>query len=634
MTLTTDVDFWLRFVEMEGGGVERSDDDALALLPGHLVRDLDLPEMVTVTADPEVSREDGAVLLVTGHPILEHAAKRVLDAGDVGHHRVAWPDRPSPSADVLLQSARDRFPIDQGRIDLGGPPSRVYLPVIRVAATVTYTVDDRFQERGEVCLDGHSGLPLAADLGRRLAGLHAEPRPDGVEHLAADLPMAMRRVHALLEEQAVGRAHDLAAMASGSLRDETERADTYYAETLASIARRRAGATPDRQELFDAQADAVRAEQERRRQEIGDKFHVRHEILPFRLHVIEAPALALPVHIRRGERRRPLRFFWLMHDEVFVDTPCPHCGDTQVLRSGRERLGCRGCLPRPMIVAPPAVTAKPANARRPDPEATRPRPTPLAPVAAAPVAAAPKKVTAEKLQAPMERSTTWVGDLRRPSRKIEKAADKAQVRFWRAAGLGERPPSSCVATRTPLGILVALFGAAAPFHALDLPPRTRINGYSTKIDVLGSVALGHLEVGREHRFYSLRFGMTEDGGALLTELLPWQHGRGAELPYFATSGFPGDVPRPSGLDDVGGLLWDIDYARVGLWVTARSLAAWARLRMEDDVPARVIAAALSSAMGWRAGLRRPRATVAAAYGADPSAVARMAKSLPAGLLAM
>jgi hypothetical protein len=56
--------------------------------------------------------------------------------------------------------------------------------------------------------------------------------------------------------------------------------------------------------------------------------------------------------------------------------------------------------------------------------------------------------------------------------------------------------------------------------------------------------------------------------------------------------------------------------------------------MDTEVAPEVIAAVVASAVGWRAGARRTRAVVAAAYPADPREVARMAKALPAAALHM
>lgn len=85
------LDFWLRYVEAEGGLVEPHADTAVAVLPDHLRERFDLPEDVAVTADAETAREDGVLLLTAGHPVLDSAADAALDRGDVGCRRLLWP---------------------------------------------------------------------------------------------------------------------------------------------------------------------------------------------------------------------------------------------------------------------------------------------------------------------------------------------------------------------------------------------------------------------------------------------------------------------------------------------------------------------------------------------------------------
>src|SRR5437867_3378708 len=62
--------FWLSYAESAGALVEDAGDHALVLLPQPLRATAGLPEEVTVTSDPDVAREDGAVLLIAGHPAL------------------------------------------------------------------------------------------------------------------------------------------------------------------------------------------------------------------------------------------------------------------------------------------------------------------------------------------------------------------------------------------------------------------------------------------------------------------------------------------------------------------------------------------------------------------------------------
>ncbi len=171
MSSSAELDFWLAYCERRGGAFEDGGDSILVLLPEELQREHGLGEEVVVTADPEVAREDGAVLLLRGHPAVEGAAATVLGAGDTGVWQVGWPPGRPPDHLRLLEEARQRFPVDHGRLDLEGRIEPIQQPVLRVGALVTYTVGDRFQEQLELCLDALSGLPVADDLGRRLMAL-------------------------------------------------------------------------------------------------------------------------------------------------------------------------------------------------------------------------------------------------------------------------------------------------------------------------------------------------------------------------------------------------------------------------------------------------------------------------------
>jgi hypothetical protein len=113
---------------------------------------------------------------------------------------------------------------------------------------------------------------------------------------------------------------------------------------LKSIERRRASAPGERRRLLDGQEDATRIEHARRRREIEEEFTPRHEIRPFRLHLVLVPAFVLPVEVRRGPRAFPLAVAWLAPAGRFADVRCPHCGAVAGLVAGRERLGCRACL--------------------------------------------------------------------------------------------------------------------------------------------------------------------------------------------------------------------------------------------------------------------------------------------------
>jgi hypothetical protein len=345
--------FWLRFTECAGGLCETGGDVALAILPARLQAAFDLPEAVAVTADPDVAREEGALLLLPGHPALDRAATETLDRGDVGHAWLPWPTPTRPTTEVLLDRARERFAVAHGRLDSDGYPTCVYTPLLRVGVLVTYalSLDHRFQEREEVWTDARTGLSLDDATRRALASWSLLDAPDASHRrLDVDLGQAVTDAHALLADRAATRQRTLATEVDQARVDERARAEAYYDAALASIARRRQSATRERQALLDSQAEATRAERGRRLHEIDEQFRPSHEIRPFRLHLIWAPALRVPLRVRRGAQAYPLILTWLLGaGATFTGLRCPHCRAPEPLVAGRQRLGCEACLPQPAL---------------------------------------------------------------------------------------------------------------------------------------------------------------------------------------------------------------------------------------------------------------------------------------------
>ncbi|MGO9957541.1 MAG: hypothetical protein ACLP50_16485 [Solirubrobacteraceae bacterium] len=341
--------FWLSYAEQEGALVEDHGDHALVVLPGESQRETGLPEELTVTSDPDLAREDGAVLMVAGHPAVEQAASAVLAAGDVGSAYLPWPSSRPPLRSALEAIARERAPVDRGLIDAAGEPIAAYLPLLRAGAMVTYaaSLSDRFQEQEEVWVDARTGIEpteavLAATCGRPLLA-----RPDGPRRvLEADRGQAVAAAHAQLERRAAARQAVLAAHARHGLELELARADAYYDGALASIERRRATATEDRVRLLDSQAATTQAERARRQREIEEEHRPRHTIRPFRLHLIHVPALLLLVEIRRGSRAFRFELAWIAPAGEFAPVRCPACGAAAALVATRERLACQRCVGR------------------------------------------------------------------------------------------------------------------------------------------------------------------------------------------------------------------------------------------------------------------------------------------------
>ncbi len=455
--------FWLGYLAASGGLHEDADDQVLVVLPSQLQAKLGLPEEVAVTADPEVARDDGALLLLPGHPVLDQAAASVLDQGDAGFAWLAWPQGTPPAPAALLERARERFDIDHGRIDAEGHPARVYLPVLRVGALVSYTAGagERFQEREEVWVDGRTGLPLAQDAMTAITAAPRLPVPDTPHRaLTPDLAVALARAHERIVERALARLDVLARRAQAPLRDELAQTDAYYQAALTAITKRHEQAEPDRQRLLDARAEATRVEHTRRRAEIQEKFHPSYQLRPFRLHLLLVPALELPVQVRRGQAAHPFAFTWVLPRAGFVDPGCPHCGAAERLVAGRDRLGCRACLQRPRATAPPAPP--PALAPPPAPAEAPAPPTPsAAPPApkATPAARTSRKPTRRPARAPAASPAPS------PDQELERAwrvANKLPTAFWEAAASGERWPRKQVVPGSPLSVLYRLYGAEGP----------------------------------------------------------------------------------------------------------------------------------------------------------------------------
>jgi hypothetical protein len=341
--------FWLRYAESEGALVEDAGDQALVLLPEQLSQATGLPDEVTVTCDPDVAREDGALLLIAGHPAVDRAATDVLDDGDVARLFLPWPTSVPPATAVLEERARERFAVDHGRIDAVDKPRPAYVPLIRTGALISYeaSLSLRVQEPEEAWVDARTGLPVPAAAVETLAGRPRLIEPDtSYTRLEGDLVRALAGAHRALERRAAERRATLAAQARRALESELARADAYYDGAIETIWLRRASAPPERHALLDAQAAATRSEHARRRREIEEEHRARYSVKPFRLHLLYVPAFVLPAVIRRGSRSFPFSFAWLAGAGTFADVTCPACGSAHGLVAGRERLGCRPCLSR------------------------------------------------------------------------------------------------------------------------------------------------------------------------------------------------------------------------------------------------------------------------------------------------
>lgn len=679
--------FWLRYAESQGALVESAGDQALVLLPEPLREEAGLAEDAIVTSDPDVAREDGAVLLIAGHPALERAASNVLEAGDVARLYLPWPGSKPPATTVLEARARERFGVDHGRIDALDRPRPGYVPLLRVGALISYaaSLSLRFQEQEEAWVDGRTGLPVPGAALEALGGALRLREPD-TSHtcLESELARALAGAHAQLERRTAARRGVLAAQARRTLESELARADVYYQGMLESIERRRGSASPDRLRLLDAQADATRAEHARRRREIEEEHQARHTITPFRLHLVHAPAFVLPVDIRRGSRRFPFAFAWLAGTGAFADVRCPACGVAEVLVAGRERLGCRSCLASPPARreppaaapgGPPAHGVPPAAAptsppARREPPAGGPTSAPAEPVAPDTGSREPQTAPAAPARtgsreggrapqpasrsAPRPRSGAGQGGARRPppppraSKRsrgratvatAERTGSRLALAFWQAVAEGDRWPRRKVVRESPLGALYRLYGPAGPLCAIGVPP----GNWPAQVTAATFPSLtgtpqftaGEVTAARSAYPYVLVWWL-QDGRPVIGEVMPSPTPLvlGRDDAEATVARLQASAPSPGApLDPVAAALWQHELPAGGLPLTVRCLATWWRLEgaVDPHAPPTALAAAVASAVARAAGMRRSRTQAAASYGAAADAVERVARHLGSSL---
>jgi hypothetical protein len=607
------LDFWLRHVTAEGGLHEPAGEATYVVLPPGLSDRYRLPEELRVTGDPDIARDDGVTLLALGHPVLSEAAERTLATGDAGTFVLAGPASAPPGPDGLLAAARDAFGVDHGRIDASEDPLAVRHSVVRVGALVTFelSAEDRFQEQAERWVDVPSRRSLPAGVVERLAraAVDADATVDG----SADALPAIAQAHRLIDAAALARREALTGEVSGAYEAERARAAAYYADAIAGIERRLATAPGDRKAVLEQRLRSTREEKARRLAEVAEKYAASHTIRPYRLHVIEVPALRLPADVRRGDRRYPMTFDWLLPAGAFAPVRCPRCGGEAPLVAGKQNLGCETCLP-----------PRAEQARVPPAKAVPPKAAPAA------KSATPAKATpAPKVAPAPPRKPVVPPHVKREKRK---PPEKIAEELWSAVASGLRGDASrLLEPGSPAALLYRVFSAPGLTQVIGMPPDVPPHSYTAGEWRLGAnpnvVAgtLAGMDESEHHYFLSCRDGLVAEvlpcpvyeNGELWKAFWLWHHGDEAWT--------PGRVPRGADLDPVGRELLGTGPSWHGLAVAARSVAAWERMsgshqRVLDGRQPRVVAAAVDRLVAYRAGGRATFADAAAVYRADEQAI--------------
>jgi hypothetical protein len=584
--------FWLRYVESEGALTEDDGERVVVLLTKALQERFELSEEFAVTANPEVAREEGALLLLPGHPTLDLAASTVLSDGDVGYAHLPLPPGPPISPSTLTARLRDQVTIDHGRLEVVDQPVTGYLPVLRVGVFIRYAVSlqHRFQEREEVFVDARNGMTLPPPVERALGIRALAPgTPTDRSLFTPDFPRAAGAAHSILAARAEARRGALAAEASDLLADELSRADTYYRGALDSIERRIEQAEPERQKLLYARAEATKAEAARRRIELEEQSEATYEVHPFRLHIIGLPALMVSATVSRGARRFPLQLTWLLQFQTFLIPSCPACGARAILVAGKDHLGCRECLSSRAEPAATSTSAKPStsvissdstgstNVER-QPDMAKPSLAHKAVALVSPRSVEKETAAAPRRPAPTRRTTPRS----RSSSATSKTGSKLATTLWSAVGGGGRWRAHGTASYSPFSALFRLYGNSGPAYAIgmlpgEVPERLSSFTYHYWSD------LPHLTGGTltsEGSSYDFAFAWRMLGAKpVVGEVLPtpdfvYDPQSLLDLPSSVRARLSTKAPSPIvPLDPVASLLWELRI-RHNLAVAVRALAVW------------------------------------------------------------
>ena len=641
MTHDPALGFWLRFVTREGGLVEEGRDTTLVLLPPGLPGADGLSGELTVTTDPDVAREDGALLFAPGHPALNAAAETVLARGDVGQALLARPPGPPATREELQAAARDRFPVDHGRVDAIGEPQHCLVRVLRVGVLVTYVLalHQRFQEREECWVDVGTGVELAPEVWRALESAPTSPAAPGLATPRAERAGGVRAAHHFLAERAKAR---LALFAVGGRQDmeaESARAHAYYDHLLDSLERRQHSAPADRKALIGDRIAATRQERARRLAEVEEKYQPHHVMRPFRVHELLVPADVLPVDVRRGDRRYRLHLTWLPNARRFVDVRCPTCAGTAYLVAGKDRLGCRACLTRPVVAPPRTVTDDTGPSGRDLSAAAGPLANPVTGSSGPPRSVAtdgPRRQAVDANRAQPHRPARLTGGRpvaqpprERPAtptdvRAVRAAGDKLAKSFWEGVASRDRRLRRLLLPGSPAGMLHELYGLDGPLHVVGVDEGDLLESFTCKTEHVHDDGGPHLTsgwvAGRGQYPYGLRWEFL-DRAAQVIEVVPFLFLRGPQLPpQLGSQTVRAPTPRVA-LDPVAKAVMSRHVPPLCLPLALRCLTAWARVVEEVGVgDPKVRAAALVRVVGWRAGRRDTVEVLAARHGLDADAV--------------
>lgn len=324
-----------------GALIERDGDRALAVLPGPLAGQLDVPETVALAAGPR----DGHVGCGLGAPLLDRLIAGVRATVPVAG--VAWQAEPPKLA--AAERLAERWGVRNGVADVLGV---AHASATYVAGVFAWSAeaDDRYEGLAFVVAHGATaGEPdgeVTAALARLIAGDDPRAREQAIDEHGARSPAEAASAIARRAAEAIGpRLGEVGAAVARRRDRERARIDDYFRSLIAEAERPRRQVARD---AIRARVDALRAEHAAKLRDLGARYTLRIRLEPIALAAISMRVAEIRVRLRRRKGERELALHvppGARAPDALACAACPSTTRAPLLCDDALHVLCETCAP-------------------------------------------------------------------------------------------------------------------------------------------------------------------------------------------------------------------------------------------------------------------------------------------------
>ncbi len=274
-------------------------------------------EYLLVAFSPEVARENASAELLTyGSPLLDLAAGAAAARGKTAHFYLSSL-RPTTGRTLQKVQAQVRLP---GHLLQAGEDRLLQFHHAMFRFKVSFVGEEREEMFHDVTVDLHTGWTTSRLGEKALQQYCASEAVAGRElKLQLDLEQARRGALRKLREDLAApvKAHE--EWLKGACYSEQRQVSEHYQAMIAKLeaGRSRKGADPDR---IDARVRATRADQQRRLQDLENRYRLNLEVAVTQLALVSYFKAAAPLRLQQGKAVRPGVAVWdpLTHEGYFA----------------------------------------------------------------------------------------------------------------------------------------------------------------------------------------------------------------------------------------------------------------------------------------------------------------------------